>query len=451
MSLPNNFPDSRVCIVGLGYVGLTLAVAMADTGFHVHGVEVRQDVLDGLSQGKPHFWEPRLTEKLARVIKKGTFTFSSQLDQSVTASVYIITVGTPLDANGNAKLSMAESATRQVVAHMSDNALIILRSTVKLGTARNVVKPILEAGGRPFQIAFCPERTLEGKALIELHQLPQIIGADDTDTRWRCQQLFGQLTPTTVALASLETAELVKLVDNTYRDLTFGFANEIAKLCGRVGISAHEVINAGKLGYPRTNVALPGPVGGPCLEKDPHILNESAKQWGLELPITLAGRRTNERQPADIASALKYWTDRSTGFSRRPVISLLGLAFKGSPATDDLRGTMALPIHRELKALYPTAIFRGFDAHVAATDAEAFFGFSTVPTLQEAFSGADVVMLLNNHSVFQQADLSFLANSMQRPGVVYDLWNMHDSMHEQMPEGVIGLTLGNERLGEMKR
>ncbi|MGL4635964.1 MAG: nucleotide sugar dehydrogenase [Beijerinckiaceae bacterium] len=450
MSLPRNFPDNRVCIIGLGYVGLTLAVAMADTGFHVHGVEVREDVLAGLAAVKPHFWEPRLKEKLARVIRKGTFTFSSQLDASTKASVYIITVGTPLDKNGMAKLSMAENATRQVVAHMSDNALIILRSTVKLGTARNVVKPILEASGKPFQIAFCPERTLEGKALIELHQLPQIIGADDADTRWRCQQLFGQMTPTTVAVGSLETAELVKLVDNTYRDLSFGFANEIARLCGRVGISAHEVISAGKLGYPRTNVALPGPVGGPCLEKDPHILNESAKQWGIELPITLAGRQTNERQPAEIALVLKNWASRIEGMSKAPVISLLGLAFKGMPPTDDLRGTMALPIYRALAEVFPKASFRGFDAHVSPSDAKDFFGFSTVPTLDEAFQGADIVMLLNNHSIFQQADLPFLSGSMNRPGIVYDLWNMHDNMAEEMPEGITGLALGNERLKDLE-
>ena len=155
----------------------------------------------------------------------------------------------------------------------------------------------MEKSGKKHQIAFCPERTLEGRALIELHELPQVIGADDSDTRWRCQQLFGQMPPTTVAVQTLETAELVKLVDNTYRDLTFGFANEIAKLCSHVGISANEGINAGRLGYPRTKVALPGPVGGPCLEKDPHILVESAKQWGVHLPITPAGRPTNEQQP----------------------------------------------------------------------------------------------------------------------------------------------------------
>jgi len=446
MGLPSSFADTHVCIVGLGYVGLTLAVAMADTGFHVHGVEVRDDVVAGLKKGEPHFWEPRLREKLARVIKRGTFTVSKTLDSDVKASVYIITVGTPLDKNGKARLDMAENATRQVVSHMSEGALVILRSTVKLGTARNVVQPILAASGKSFQIAFCPERTLEGRALIELHELPQVIGADDADTRWRCQQLFGQITATTVAVTSLESAELVKLVDNTYRDLSFGFANEIAKLCGRVGVSAREVIRAGKLGYQRTNVALPGPVGGPCLEKDPHILVESARQWGIQMPITLAGRTTNTEQPADIASIAKIWAARLKGFSATPVISLLGLAFKGVPSTDDLRGTMALPIYRELKAAFPEASFRGFDPVVAPEAIEEFFGFRSVASLATAFEGADIVMMLNNHSAFQQMDVAALAGSMRRPGIVYDLWNMHDDVAASMPEGVVALALGSEQV-----
>jgi len=446
VSLPKSFPDSSVCVIGLGYVGLTLSVAMADTGFTVHGVEKRDVVLDGLAAGEPHFWEPRLKEKLARVKARETFTFSKGLDSSIKASVYIITVGTPLDPDGNARLDMAEDATRQVIDHMSDDALIILRSTVKLGTARNVVKKLLDESGKRYQIAFCPERTLEGRALIELHELPQVIGADDADTRWRCQQLFGQITPTTVAVSSLEAGELVKLVDNTYRDLTFGFANEVAKLCGRAGISAREVIRAGKLGYPRTNVALPGPVGGPCLEKDPHILVESAKQWGVHMGVTLAGRLTNEEQPADVADMARIWADRLDGFSKTPRIRLLGLAFKGVPPTDDLRGTMALPIYRALAKAFPEATFEGYDPVVSAEDAKDFFGFDTLPDLKSAFAGADLVMVLNNHPEFREMDMAALATAMNRPGIVYDLWNMHDDVDEAMPEGVVAVALGSERI-----
>lgn len=446
MALPASFTDHTVCIVGLGYVGLTLAVAMADTGFRVHGLEKRQDVLDSLALGQPHFWEPRLKEKLARVSARGRFTFSNEPPAELEASVYIITVGTPLDAAGAARLDMAEDATRQVLAHMRDDALVVLRSTVKLGTARGIVKRLLDESGKRYQLAFCPERTLEGRALIELHELPQIIGADDQDTRWRCQQLFGQITPTTVVVSSLEAAELVKLVDNTYRDMSFGFANEIARLCARAGLSAIEVIRAGKLGYPRTNVALPGPVGGPCLEKDPHILVESARQWGVEMPVTLAGRRINEGQPADVAAIAGAWAVRSPGFPTAPRIGLLGLAFKGMPPTDDLRGTMARPIHEALARQFPTATFYGFDAVVDPDDARAYFGFECAPTLEAAFEGADLVVIMNNHPVFRDMDIAALAGRMNRPGIVYDLWNMHDDVAASMPTGVVALALGGERV-----
>ncbi len=443
-SLPAGFADRNICIVGLGYVGLTLAVAMASRGFQVHGVEKREEVVDSLAKNEPFFWEPRLKEKLTRVREKGTFTFSQRLAAEHKASVYIITVGTPLDADGNARLDMARNATQQVIDHMEDGALVILRSTVKLGTTRDVVKKMLDDAGKDYSIAFCPERTLEGKALIELHELPQVIGADDADVRWRCQQLFGQMTPTTIALDRLETAELVKLVDNTYRDLTFGFANEIAKLCTHVGISASDVIRAGKLGYSRTNVALPGPVGGPCLEKDPHILVESAKQWGVSMPITLAGRVTNEDQPMEVAALAQQWSKKLDGFSKEPKIALLGLAFKGSPPTDDLRGTMALPIFRALQEKFPDASFIGYDPVVKDADARDFFGFGLTDSLSAAFDGADLVLVLNNHPEFQRMEVADLASNMNQPGIVYDLWNMHGDITESMPEGIISIALGSE-------
>jgi UDP-N-acetyl-D-mannosaminuronic acid dehydrogenase len=446
MSIPTSFKDKNISIIGLGYVGLTLAVAMADTGFNVQGVEKRQDILDSLDKGKPHFHEARLEEKLQRVKALGKFVYSNKLDPARPATVYIITVGTPLDKLGNARLDMAQAATGEVVAHMRDGALVILRSTVKMGTTRKIVRPILEASNKHYELAFCPERTLEGRALIELHELPQVIGADDAETRWRCQQLFNLMTPTTVAVSSLETAELVKLTDNTFRDLSFAFSNEIAKLCGRAGISALEVIRAGKLGYPRTNLKLPGPVGGPCLEKDPHILVESAKQWGVDMPITQAGRTTNEAQPKDIAHFVRHWAEKLPKFSRTPKISLLGLAFKGVPETDDLRGTMALPILRELQAALPKAVIKGFDPVAEKKAAEDFLGISIFDSIAEAFDGADIVLILTNHNRFLQMDLASLAAKMNRPALVYDLWNMYDDVGAAMPEGVLAISLGAELL-----
>lgn len=444
MKLPRSLADSRVCIIGLGYVGLTLAVAMADSGFTVFGVEVRDDVLDKLRAKTPHFHEPRLEEKLGRVIDRGTLKVGRNLDPAFRPTVYIITVGTPLDADGVIQLRFMQQAAAQVAETLWDGDLVVLRSTVKLGTARDVVRPVLEATGKAFQLAVCPERTLEGRALLELHELPQIVGADDADTRFRCAQLFSIMTPTTVNVSSLEAAELVKLTDNTFRDVTFAFANEIAALCARIGVSAREVIAAGKLGYPRTNVALPGPVGGPCLEKDPHILAQSAAMVGVPMAITKAARAVNEAQPGDAAGLIAERAAGLPGFAGEPRIALLGLAFKGVPATDDLRGTMAKPILAALQDRFPGATVRGYDPVVPHEAAREFFGFEVAATPEEAFAGADIVVIANNHPSFRAMDLPAQASAMRRPGMVYDFWNLYDDLGASMPEGVVYLGLGSE-------
>lgn len=446
MFVSPGFPDRRICILGLGYVGLTLAVAMADVGFQVHGIEARDDVLDGLSKGIPHFWEPRLEQKLKRTVANGSFTFSKDTPADLDASVFVITVGTPLNDVGEARLDMVATATRQLISAMKPNALVILRSTVKLGTARNVVKPILEETGQQYMLAMCPERTLEGRALIELHELPQIIGADNFETRNRCQQLFGQMTPTTVAMSSLEAAELVKLVDNTFRDVSFAFANEVAQLCGNIGLSAHEVIRAGKLGYPRTNVALPGPVGGPCLEKDPHILVESARGYGVGMPITQASRFVNERQPETTISLLKSRTDKIVGFPANPKIALLGLAFKGSPATDDLRGTMAKPILQALREAYPQATITLYDPVVKQEDAAAFFTEDAVDCIDAAIDQSNIVVIANNHNDFRGLEIQTILSQMAEHAIVYDYWNLFDDPHAPLISNKVYIALGAERL-----
>jgi UDP-N-acetyl-D-mannosaminuronic acid dehydrogenase len=444
--VPTSFKDQQICVLGLGYVGLTLAVAMAEAGFRVHGIEIRDQVIERLDNLEPHFWEPRLKEQLQRVLRLGLFTYSKEFQPSVEASVFVITVGTPLGPDRKAHLRSVEAVAGQVAAFGADGSLVILRSTVKLGTARQVVKPILDASGKSFQLAVCPERTLEGKALIELSELPQIIGADDADTRVRCAQIFNLLTSTTVAVRSLETAEMIKLVDNTYRDVTFAFANEIAALCGSAGISALEVIRAGKLGYARTNLALPGPVGGPCLAKDPHILAESAAQFGIEMGITQASRDVNEKLPERSAAHIRGWSKSVPGFPKAPRICLLGFAFKGIPQTDDLRGSMAIPIHRSLAAQFGFATFSGYDAVVPAEAIVEEFGFPPSASIEEALAGANIVVVMNNHQQFQNMDIAALAQGMAQPGLVFDYWNLHDEAADRMPEGRYYMALGAEHV-----
>ena len=254
-------------IVGLGYVGLTLATVLADVGYSVIGVEKRSHLVDLTNGGIPHFSEAGLSDALRRVTATGRLVATEEFGPDITCGTYIITVGTPLSETGDVRLDMIEAATQQVAGNMPDDALVILRSTVKVETTRKVVAPILARTGKRFHIAMCPERTLEGRALQELRELPQIIGADNPNASDRAAAVFQRITSTIVTVSTPETAEIVKLVDNTFRDVQFAFANEVARLCDAFGVNAHEVISAGKLGYSRTNVALPGLVGGPCLEK----------------------------------------------------------------------------------------------------------------------------------------------------------------------------------------
>ena len=429
--------------MGLGYVGLTLAVAMAEAGFKVTGVEIREEVVAGLKHGVAHFFEPTLDEKLKRTVDSGSLRVFRKIPSGCEASVYIITVGTPLGDDGRARLDMIENVSREVASHMKDGDLIILRSTVKVGSTKKIVMPVFDKVGVKYDLAFCPERTLEGKALEEIRSLPQIVGGADMKSNIRAAQLFQFLTPTVVRVEDLETAEMIKLVDNTQRDVQFAFANEVAGMCDAVGISAHEVINAGKLGYPRTNLAMPGPVGGPCLEKDPHILAEAMRELGTEPHIAMAARGVNERQPRE---SVRFIQAQMAARGTEPrKISLLGLAFKGRPATNDLRGTMARPIFDALRVTYPDAEFFGFDEVVADEDI-ADFGLTPSATLEDAFAAADLVVIANNHPVFSSMPIISLAERMQRKGLIYDFWNSFDSRDLSLPADVRFVALGGHGL-----
>lgn len=446
LTISDDFADNTVCVVGLGYVGLTLAVAMADVGFHVDGVEIRQNVVDRLNQGDAHFFEPGLNARLKRLIATGRLRVSIEIPKNTRATVYIITVGTPLNAEGKTRTDMICASTGDIAAHLKANDMVIMRSTVRLGTTRNVVMPILNATGLPYDIAFCPERTVEGQALSELRSLPQIVGASTHAASVRAARLFNVLTPTIVKVPSIEVAEVTKLIDNTYRDITFAFANEVARLCDAAGISAYDVITAGKLGYPRTSVPLPGPVGGPCLNKDSHILAESLSATNFVPAIALAARSVNEAQPADIARRLRTFVQNTPNWPSVPIISVLGFAFKGRPVTDDLRGTMAKPLVDALREHFPTSELRGWDAVVPPQELAKEFGVSPCDTISLALHGANLVIIANNHPHFQEILLDEWADTLARPSIVYDLWNHFSARTLVLPKGMRYISLGDGQL-----
>jgi UDP-N-acetyl-D-mannosaminuronic acid dehydrogenase len=440
-----NEADARrqsVAVIGLGYVGLTLAVALAQRGFTVVGVEKRPEVVSMTNAGTPHFSETGLAEALGELVSSGKLTACKELDPALEVGTYIITVGTPLAAGSlEPRLDMIQSATRSVAEHMRGGESVILRSTVKLGTARELVRPILAATGKPFLLSMCPERTLEGAALEELAILPQIVSGDSPEAVREVTWLFRQLTQTVVEVSSLETAEMIKLIDNTSRDVRFAFANEVARACDALGINAGEVIRAGKLGYPRTDVALPGLVGGPCLEKDPHILIASVAGRGIDLEITRAARQVNERQPAETVDAIiARLADRGPGPYR---IAVAGIAFKGKPETDDLRGSMALRVIDELltrPAVKEVVVYDGVVSgeHLAETGRN----FEVVPDLVQACGGAHCLVIGNNHPQYRTINVTACVEAMAGKGFIYDYWS---HLVERPPSELTGryFTVGN--------
>lgn len=427
-------PLPEICIIGLGYVGLTLAVAMANAGYRVHGVEKAAFIRECVEAGRAHFSEAGLDEPLGRHVAEGRLTVSERVTPT-NASVYIITVGTPLTKDGAVNLASLEDVLDGVAGMLRDGDLVILRSTVKAGTSRGIAKRALDATGRDYDLAFCPERTLEGKALAELTSLPQIVGGLTERATEKAAAVFLRFAPKIIRVGSLEAAEMVKLVNNTQRDLMFAFANEVAEMCDATGVSAIEVIRAACEDYPRSSIALPGPVGGPCLEKDPHILAEGLREVNYVPRISLAGRQLNEELPrASITRIGRTLASLGVTNLTNARIVILGLAFKGNPETNDLRGTMAAHILEAARARWPHARYAAYDP-IVPHEEFAQFDVEVAPTLEDAFDDASLVLIQNNHRAFAAMPIEALVARMAAPGIVYDYWNLFAARHLKLPAG----------------
>ncbi|TAK04876.1 nucleotide sugar dehydrogenase [Patescibacteria group bacterium] len=416
-----------VCIVGLGFVGLTLAVTMAEVGYDVVGIERRPDVLAHLRKGTPHFHEKNLPALLKKHV--GSRLTLEHAIAPGRADIYIVSVGTPIDEATHVvdygHLTAAAEAIGDVL-RVGD--LVILRSTVPVGTTRSRVIPILEqrsglAAGRDFSVAFAPERTVEGRALEELRTLPQVIGGWDARSLDLAARVFRAVAPTIVATSGLEAAEMVKLVNNSYRDYVFAFANQVALLCDRLGISSTAVIDAANEGYPRNPIARPSPgVGGICLRKDPILFAESARNAGVDPRITLAARDLNRAVPERVAEkVLAFAADKGIAPEKLRV-GVLGVAFKGMPETSDVRGSVTLDVATALRARGVRADIVAHDPVVPQEEITAA-GFRPA-AVEDVFAGSDAVLQLTNHPRYETLDFGALAAS-GGASYFFDGWNMH--------------------------
>jgi UDP-N-acetyl-D-mannosaminuronic acid dehydrogenase len=426
-----------VCILGLGYVGLTLSTVLADIGFQVTGVDRDAPLIEGLKAGRPHFHEKGL-ERLLAGVARGPHPPSYQMGlHEPCADVYVVTVGTPVTRPSlEPDLDHVLNATKEVAKVLRAGNLVILRSTVPVGTTRDVVLPVLEEvsglkAGVDFCLAFCPERTVEGKALRELRELPQIIGGLDEISANRARDLFGRSTPTVIDVGSLEAAEMLKILDNSYRDMMFAYSNQLALVCEAVGLDLVPIVRAANQGYNRNNIPVPSPgVGGACLSKDPYILASVCRRVGIDPSLFIKARAVNEYMPLHVVERAYQAIDGLGVGTTDVAVLVLGFAFKGKPETSDMRDSPTLDLVRELHRRKARVL--GHDPLVSGAEIEAL-GVE-VTTLEEGFEQAQAVIIMIDHPLYADLDMAALATRARRTLVVMDGWNLfHASDMRRIP------------------
>ncbi len=414
----------NVLVIGLGYVGLTFAIHCCEKKYNVYGIEINEKILSSLNSNKAHFLEPGIDDLISKY-KDKSFFCSSSVPEDIEFDYIIISVGTPYNKKSSyvdlRSLEASLSSTSNVI---SDKTLVVLRSTVSVTTSRNFVyKKLKTFGVTEPKLAFCPERTVEGKALIELNTLPQIIGALDDSSMKMAEKFFLNISDSIIKVASLEAAELVKLLNNTFRDSVFAIANSFNNIAQAFGIDGNELIQKSNLNYPRSNIPSPGFVAGPCLEKDAYILIDNLKDIDSKNLIS-SMRRMNENLESRIADTISsLYKERD---SKKPIL-ISGMAFKGVPATNDLRGSSSNNILKYLNDL-------GLEGHLhdfenPASILKEFYNTHSIDPEDfniDKLSDYEFILLLNNHPKYKEKDLHETILNLKKSNpkfFIFDAWD----------------------------
>jgi UDP-N-acetyl-D-mannosaminuronic acid dehydrogenase len=421
----SDIKSKKVAVLGMGFVGLTLAVVLADAGFQVLGIEAQRSVVEMLKNATPHFYEAGLANQLRAHVGRN-LTIENNLVNGDN-DIYIVSVGTPIDENHQPIMKFVEEACHDIGRVLKTGDTVMLRSTVPVGTTRTICLPILEqssglVAGREFSLVFAPERTIAGKALKELHALPQIIGALDSQGAEIAAAMYREITPTIVILESIEAAEMVKLVNNTFRDTIFAFANEVALVCDRYNLDANKIITAANEGYPRDPVPLPSPgVGGVCLKKDPYLLQVTAQTKDIQPAILGRSRSVNEYMPLHVFRKFSRFCEKHGRKLAGRRVFVVGFAFKGWPETSDMRDSATLDL---VKYLDQAGVgISGYDPVVKTLHLDEI-GMVHGTSLEDGFRNSDAVFIMNNHPSYEDWNLMALVETMNKPGLFVDGWSM---------------------------
>lgn len=399
--MSNSKRTQRVCVVGLGYIGLPTATVLAQAGFDVLGVDVVPSVVETINRGEIHIHEPGLPEAVKSVVGEGRLLASLE---PAGADIFVIAVPTPFYAEGKRpNIEYVIAATQAIAPYVKPGNSVILESTSPVGTTDKMAETLADAGVDidALFIAHCPERVLPGQILRELVENDRIVGGINAESTQKVCEFYATFVEGSVLQTDAKTAELSKLTENSFRDVNIAFANEMSMICDELGVDVwelKELVNH----HPRVNMLFPGcGVGGHCIAVDPWFIVDSSDEAQLI-------KTARERNLAKTDWVVKKVITRAKAFesveARKPVIACYGAAFK--PDIDDCRESPAIEIIRELATKYEVIVI---EPHV-----------DTLPglTVQQSLdSNADLHIKLVQHAIFEglSVDLDFTAKAKLKP------------------------------------
>lgn len=384
----------KICVVGLGYIGLPTASMFATHGMRVLGVDTNAQVVKVLQEGSVHIYEPGLRTLVQAAFKSGNLTIRKEPE---AADVFIIAVPTPLTQGNKADLSYVKSAGESLLPSLQKGNIVVLESTSPPMTTVNFLAPILEksglTAGEDFFLAYSPERVLPGQILSEIIENARVIGGINRASAEAVRDLYALFVRGRIFLTDATTAEMVKLMENTYRDVNIAVANEFARLADRFGVDVWEAISIANY-HPRVEILNPGPgVGGHCIGVDPWFLVEAAPDLAT---LIQTARSVNEHQPEYIVDLIYKGLGKSGNSELSGNnIAILGLAYK--PDVDDLRESPAIEIAHLLKG--KGAVVSAYEPFRSEFE---IAGINVSSNLQTVVQNAGIIALLVGHTQLRE-------------------------------------------------
>jgi UDPglucose 6-dehydrogenase len=418
----------KICMIGSGYVGLVTGVCLAEFGMEIVCVDKDKTKIERMRKGQSPFYETGLDDLMEKNMKEGRLSFSTDIGQGVRSSqVIFIAVGTPANNDGSPNLSQVEAVAREIAAYMKDYKIIVLKSTVPVGTGKWVKGLITEAvkGAVPFDMVSNPEFLREGAAVEDFFRPDRIvIGAESARAIEVMKEIYNAfyLIEAPFVITTIETAELIKYASNAFLATKISFINEIANLCEQVGADVHDVARAmgldGRIGK---KFLHPGPgFGGSCFPKDTHALVHIGRKHNCEMEIVQSTINVNERQKERMIEKI----EEMVGGVQGKTIGILGLAFK--PNTDDMREASSISIIQGLQK--KGARIKAYDPEAMEEAKKIVQDVTYCTGPYEVAEGSHAIVLLTEWNQFRLLDLKRI-KGLLKEAVFIDLRNVYEPLH----------------------